>query len=351
MKHEEKHSRLNVLQHTPEDLRWATHELVAQYRAKRLKCNTIAEIGCGIGFQTIAFAQECEKVYAIEIDADKIARAQKNAQIMGLKNITFIHGDALNPEIINKVKDAEIIFCDHERLPEEKERSAQTIKPNLSELQKSYQSITTKIAMELPPQIKDIPFAGEKEYLSLNGSINRLTVYTGPLQTCDTSAIVLPEEAKLTSLPKEEKEKAIKTFKTTTLIKKYFYEADPAIDKAGLHLELSLETKTELISQEMNEENKQEKSKITFFTSDNLIESPFFKNSYLFLGDTGFDEPQMISLLIQKNAGKVTLRFPIEPQEYWKFRTKIEKQLSGEKKVALFKISGKAVLGEKVESF
>jgi len=45
-------------------LRFATPADVAKYRAERLYCNIIAEIGAGIGGQTIAFAEKCRKVIA-----------------------------------------------------------------------------------------------------------------------------------------------------------------------------------------------------------------------------------------------------------------------------------------------
>ena len=60
MKHLEKHSRQKELSFTPEDLRWATPEIAARYRAKRLSAHgkIIADLGCGIGFQTFAFAEK-----------------------------------------------------------------------------------------------------------------------------------------------------------------------------------------------------------------------------------------------------------------------------------------------------
>jgi len=39
----EKHSQAERPCFTEDDLRWATPEIVADYRAKRLKCNTIAD--------------------------------------------------------------------------------------------------------------------------------------------------------------------------------------------------------------------------------------------------------------------------------------------------------------------
>ena len=187
-----KHSQQNKLVFSEEDLRWATPEIVADYRAKRLKCKIIADIGCGIGLQSFSLAKYCQKVYAVEIDKEKLEKAKENAKILGIKNIVFINGDALNPKIIAQLKDAEIIFCDPERLPQETVRSTETIKPNISELLNKYSKITDKIAIEFPPQTKEIPLQCEKEYISVEGVLNRLTLYFGDLQQTPKSVILLP---------------------------------------------------------------------------------------------------------------------------------------------------------------
>ena len=58
-------------------LQLATPEIAAKYIAKRLKTNVIADLGCGIGGQVIFFAQECDKVYAVERNPEKIEYAKK----------------------------------------------------------------------------------------------------------------------------------------------------------------------------------------------------------------------------------------------------------------------------------
>lgn len=77
------------------DLRFATHEEVAKYRASRLKCNTIIDAGCGIGLQSIAFSKTCKKVIAIEIDERKARYALENFKKLGIKNIELVTGDAI----------------------------------------------------------------------------------------------------------------------------------------------------------------------------------------------------------------------------------------------------------------
>lgn len=324
-----KHSSLGRLEFTPEDLRWATPEIVANYRARRLRCKVIADLGCGIGFQTFAFAKVCGKVYAVDDDEKKIERAEHNAEVLGLKNIVFIQGDILDEEVAAKVKDAEIIFCDPERLPEESKRTILTIKPNIQELVEMYSSITPNMAIEFPPQIRDIPFDCEKEYISVEGKLNRLVLYFGRLKESERSAVILPQGEVLRSDTKA------KLYRSKEL-GKYLYEADPAAAKAGLAAELSSLTKTLLFIQE----------KATFFmTSDKPVKSRFFSHSFEVLGRSAFEEQKIINLLKSLGIGKVILRFRVPPKDYWGVRLRYESQLSGGKKAALFKFGEEVLRG------
>jgi|SRR3989338_2584130 len=327
-----KHSKAKKLHYREEDIRWATPEQVAVYRAERLKCKVIADLGCGIGFQSFAFAKTCKKVYALEIDTERIKLAEKNAHALGIKNIEFIHGDALSEKVIKQLQEVDIVFCDPERLPEESKRSIATIKPSISELLKKYGALTENIAIEFPPQITEIPFDCEREYLSIDGALNRLTLYFGDLKKCARSAVVLPAGKRLCS-----EEEA--TLAETEELGEYLYEADPAVVKAGLLAELSEETDTELY----------EKSKSVFFTSDTKISNPYFKNAFKAVEMCAQEEHEIIAALQKHHAGQVILRFSVDPKEYWRIRKKIEAKLTGDKTYALLYIGKEAVIVEKCE--
>src|SRR3989338_1319398 len=158
---------------TEEDLRFATPEVVAEYRAERLQCKTLVDIGCSIGLQTFAFARHCNKVIAIEIDERKIAYAKQNAKKLDIKNIEFIHGDALEPKIIQQIHEAEIVFSDTERLPEEKSRSLDRVNPNIGEVLRKYGHLTEDFCFEIPASIGFVDISGEKEYLDIDKKLNR----------------------------------------------------------------------------------------------------------------------------------------------------------------------------------
>ncbi len=323
-----KHARESELSFSRDDLRWATPEIVAQYRAERLRCKVIADLGCGIGFQTFAFASVCGKVLAVEKDGRKLENARENAKILGLSNIEFIEGDVLDPKIVKKLKDVEIVFCDPERLSGEEERKVESIMPDIPKLIEAYSKITDQIAIEFPPQIKKIKLNAEREYLSVDGQLNRLTLYFGKLKSCERSAVLLPKGVVLRNSSAKLKE--------TKKILDYIYEVDPAVVKAGLLGELSEESGASCFSQ----------GKFTYFTSKKLVHGNFFKNSYKVLYVTVFSQKNIIEALKRMQIGKVVLRYSVDPLDYWKERKVYESKLTGTKEACLFQFGDKAVIGE-----
>lgn len=328
------HPSIKRLVYEIEDLRFATPKIVADWRAERLKCNTIADIGCGIGFQSFAFAERCKNVYSIEIDKRKIEYAKRNAKILGIKNIEFIHGDVLEEKIAEKIKDADVVFCDTERLPSETKRKIDSIKPDVKRLLELYSRITDKIAIEFPPQIREIPFDCEKEYIYFNENI-RLTLYFGKLKTCERSAVILPGGHILKSSSRQ-----LEVFNIEGGIpNKYLYEVNDAIVAASLIKELA---------QMMNNVMLFYKNRFCLFSSDEFVKNPFIKNSFNVLAvcKNKFDE--IVKNLIELDVGKVVLRASIIPEKYWEERRKYEKELSGERTVHLFLLD-KAIICEKIK--
>jgi len=324
-----KHPQAANLHHLPDDLRWATPEIVADYRAERLKCGIIADLGCGIGFQAFAFAKTCTKVYAVELDVRKLECARKNATILGLQNIKFIQGDILDPQIISGLADAEIIFCDPERLPEETTRELCKIKPDVQKLIEQYQKITPQLAIEFPPQIKEIPFRCEREYLSVQGKLNRLTLYFGKLMKAERRAVMLPEKAVLQS----GKSKVAQTKR----LEQYLLEVNPAVVKAEVVGELCEKYGVKVYFTGKN----------TYGTSSKRVLSPFW-TTFKVLQQLPFQETKILSALQKEQAGNVILRYDLEPEEYWPARTRYERNLRGSKTLCLFRFQEKAVIAERV---
>lgn len=280
------------------DLRFATNPIVAQWRAQRLKCDTLVEIGCGVGIQTIAFARACKRVIAIDTDARKVDYAKENLKLEGITNVEFIVGDGL--EYLKKAKSADIVFIDPERLASEPLRSIDTIRPSIPDILKAAKRLTDKVAIELPPQLRDIDFDCEKEYCSLNHELNRLTIYFGSLKRSAASAAILPSQESFTGESQPVQKRG-----------DYLYEIDPAIEKAGLKQSLGL----------------QQSDIPSLLCANKRLSSPCYKHVFrtLYVGNP---LPENVKRGL-KGIGRLILRAKIDPKDYWNRRKQYEEGLSG----------------------
>jgi RNA cap guanine-N2 methyltransferase len=325
-----------------EGVRFATPEVVGRYRAGRLKCSVLADISCGIGGQAVCFAKECGSVYGIDIDGERLECARRNAGVYGMDNITFIEGDALSPQVVEQVADADadVIFSDPARPAEEDVRQTDSLRPGIPMVMEAYRDVTSSFAFEAPPQMppERIDFDCEREYLSVDGQLNRLTLYFGPLKRCERSAVVLKggRHYRLEScvaapvvIPEVDEPRV------------YAFEPDPAVVKAGLLGELAggLGGKVELVKID---------ARRSLLTSDVLLESLFFKHRYRVLDRVPLDCGKVNRSLMGYGIGKAVIRFRIAPEKYWDARNRIENGLMGEGAAHLFEIADQVYVCEKI---
>ena len=298
-----------------ESMRIATPELVASYRAKKLKCDSLAEIGAGIGGQTLSFAKECKKVIAVEIDEKKAEFLKTNLEENKITNVEIIIGDAI--ENANKLSDSQVIFCDPSRPHEEKVRSIETVSPSPNELLKNFPNKT--LAIELPPQIspEKLDFKAQKEYLSVNYRLNRLTLYFSPKFKESVTVVSLPSGESLSSDMSSIELKQEK-------LGNYIYELDTGIEKAGLQGQLAKKFPVFLYK----------KSKYTILTSDTKVSSAFLKCFHVLAwAETLKEAKDKLRLL---KAGKAILHGRIPPDEYWVQRNQLENGLAGKRNLHVF---------------
>ncbi len=318
-----------------EGLRYATPETVARYRAERLKCGVIADVSCGAGAQLVFFGFTCEKAYGVEIDRKRAFLAMLNAKELGLDNVEIIVGDALEDSTIKKVSDAEIIFSDPARPPDEKVRTMENLFPNPLKVYEKYIKVTPEMAFELPPQMPPervrASLSGEKEYVSLNFRLNRMALYTGELAEHDVSAVSLPSGEKITS---EDERLRLERGE----LKSFIYEVDYTVVKASL-LE-NLAGKLGFDGSIAEQDGRR-----ILLSSDQEYSSSFLRK-YEVLDVAPFATSEINRRLKELGAKKVTLRFSLSPGEYWEVRKKMEEGLKGERWLYLFRIGDKGVIAE-----
>ena len=323
-----------------EGLRYATHEIVAEYRGRRLKeqgVESIADVSCGVGIQLIFFAKHGIRAVGVDIDPLKIEFARRNAEKYGV-NIEFLVGDSLNPDIIEKI-DAKVIFSDPARPPEVPERNLEDLLPSPLKVYEAYKEKAEAFIFDLPPQIRreKVPWKGEFEYIDLYGHVNRLTFYTEPLAKAERSAVILPQGARLESNPELEN-----IVDETETPERYLYEIPQAIDYADLINELFHKVKGEL------KLLLREKRRI-LATGDEEIKSEYFKRSYVVVATMPFHPVRINDFLRKEGYGRATLRMSVPEEEYWRIRRKIEQGLKGEKRAFVFKVRDLAVIAEPLD--
>lgn len=314
-------------------LRYSTPRIVAEYRAKRLNCETIADISCGVGAQLIFFAKHCKKVYGIEINRKRAFLAHLNAMSYGLKNVEILEGDAFDDNIVRSVKDADIYFSDPARPPSQPVRTIDVLEPNPIKILDKY-GYDIPIAFELPPQMPPsrVTISGEKEYVSLNFKLNRMAVYTNDLAEVKVSVVSLPSGERVTN-----EDRPVELEKGNILSN--IYEVDPSVIKAELL--------PNLVGKLGDAKIIGKDKRRTILSSDDDFNTSFLRK-YTVLDVAEFNISTIRNRLKKLNAGKVTVRFQIEPSEYWNIRNKIEKGLKGDKWVYLFQLEDKAVITQHV---
>lgn len=358
---------------TSEEKRFATPKIVALYRAERLRCDTIVDLCSGAGFQSFAFAQTCRQVIAVEKNPILHAKAREHAQKLGITNITFLCGDALCDDIIAQIQKQKpnIVFCDPERSASEEQRTFSTIQPNILQLLQKYSPLTKKITIELPPHMQTIElppiFSCEQEYLSLDGAVNRLTLYFGPLQECKKKVVLLPEreilcstnvEYPLISISSSPFSNSLASSSSPFLspVPSYLYllEPNPTIMLAGLvgaafSSTLAENFETLVAAKEIISITSGKK---TFYLSTKLFQSNFFTaykiHAHLPYAFDILGKKKILKELQHLSCANVVLRYTLDPSKYWEERSFFEKRLSnGTKQFHLF-VFDEALICEKI---
>jgi len=305
--------------------RYSTPSAVAEYRAERLENYSVADVSCGVGMQLCYFGFNREAV-GVEIEEKRAYLAALNVTATG-SNSTVFHGDAFE----FRLKDVEVIFSDPARPESEEIRTLNSLQPNPVKIMEKldFELFAFELPPQMPPARVDRSFEGvrgEKEYTSLNFRLNRLAFYTGELADCDVSSVSLPSRERVTS---EDEKARLNPLDVDKENMKTVAEVDRTIIHSGLleNLAGKLGLDARIVLQD---------SRRTLLSVENKVPSAFLRYYDLLFTANSMEECKR--RLKEVNAGKVTLRFGVNPGEYWKVRKKFEEGLKGEEHVYLFKV-------------
>jgi hypothetical protein len=262
-------------------------------------------------------------VTAIEKDPLNVFIASLNLRSLGLDNVELIEGDCLDPEIVQRIPRGTLVFSDPARPAGSPERRMDELVPDPRAVMEAYAGKAPGFCFEVPPYLarERIGIECEAEYVSIDARLNRLNLYTGVLRRTAVSAVVLPSGYAIsgdTAVPAP----VMQAWEGLPIAQ----EADPAVVESGL-LGLALE------GERVHALSLDERRTLVF--SDEGLKNGSLSPPMRVLSIC--DEGMLIDELRRVGAGKVTIRYRIDPGSYWARRNDLERPLTGTKKVLLFK--------------
>lgn len=311
---------------------YSTPEAVCRYRSAKISDFNVIEAGSGAGMQSIFLSSTNSSVLSLEIQPERYRMSRLNAQEFRTGKLNFVNGDIyhLSPQV--EIGPDTLIFSDPARPKTENERSMSNLIPSPENLIKIFGKKTGNFVFDLPPQMKreNITIGGEKEYLSIGGKLNRLTLYLGRLAKDEVSAVMLPEQIKYSGTPAE-----LKLEQGAALLD-YILVPDISLVYAKLLWKVQEDFDAHFVWSDSR--------RYVFSSRDIQTRFPGEQFEILWIGN----EHSIPSGLSKHNVGKVFPRFSLTDREYYRVKTNLERGLNGESDAYIFRNGDSYYITKKV---
>lgn len=280
-----------------EALEMASREEIAAYRAQRFgACDRIADLCCGAGSDTCAFAV-WSRVVALDLNSIRLRMTQMNACTTGVGNrVSVVCGHGLHLPW----KQVDAVFADPSRRRSgQRVRAAVAYEPCLEKLIALCRTIP-RAAIKVAPGISygQLPDDAEIEFISAAGQCREGVLYFGDLKSATRRATILPGNNTI-----ESKSNCKVDVGTPG---RFLYDPNPAVVRAHLIDELAFQLRGWKLD-----------SQIAYISSDNAVSTPFAR-CYRVISEMPYNLQRlrkhlateaMIPTVIKKR------RFPIDPEE------------------------------------
>ncbi|WP_298816018.1 THUMP-like domain-containing protein [Chloroflexus sp.] len=276
---------------TRDALEQASAASVAAHRARRLApTGLVADLGCGIGGDTIALASAGAQVIAVDRDPVRLALAQANVEALGLaERVTFSERDLLR----EPPPPAQALFCDPaRRIGDRRIFDPNAYQPPLSHVL-SWRRQTPALAVKLAPGIDraELPVEAEVEFVSLDGELKEAVLWCEPLATASQRATVLRSDNTMATITNHSP-----PLPPLSLPLAVLYEPDPAVIRAGLVAELAAAIGAAQLSPD-----------IAYLTAPTHNPTPFAR-AWSIVTWLPFNLKRLRALLRELDAGPVTVK-------------------------------------------
>ena len=317
-------------------------ELTAKYKASIINSGDVfVDLTGGLGIDSYFLSEKFKTAYYVENQKELCDLAEHNFAVLGRK-ITVINSDA--ETFLSKNHDFDLIFIDPARrdIYNRKMVSLHDCSPDVVKLVETFPETSSRKPsflikaspmLDISMIINELPNIAEIHVVAVKNECKEILVLLRP--DYNGNPLVISTEAKrsgeiLFKFKQNEEQSAIPTFATT--IKKYLYEPNAAIMKAGAF---------KLVSQRFGIDKLHINSHL--YTSDNLIPD-FPGRIFEVVGSASFSKKIKKELLKYVDEASVAVRnFPLSANELRKSLNLKESDenfvfgttMQGEKKVLL----------------
>lgn len=278
---------------TPTGLQQATRLEVAAFHAHRYKAagvTTVADLGCGIGADSLAFAGLGLAVRAIE--ADEITAAAATVNLASFPDVEVIHGDALTTDLTG----CDGVYADPARRTARGTRvfNPNHYQPRLDVVLALHEAIPA-LGVKVAPGIarNAIPEDAEAQWVSVNGDVVEAGLWFGPLkERAGRSALVLRDGKPLAISEADMPSDRIHVGD----LGHYIWEPDGAVIRSGLVAVVADRLHGHLVD-----------SSIAYVTTDAETTSPL-GIGYRVLDAFPFSLKPLRSYLRERSVGRITIK-------------------------------------------
>lgn len=227
---------------TRDGLEQATRPALAAWRADRLRAfgvAVIADLGCGLGFESRAFATAGMRVHAVELDADTAALAAAN--LRGL-DATVTLGDVTDPDVLAAaLHGVDAVFLDPARRDPAAPRSVDGLSGHRATAPESWSppwSWITALGARLPrtvvkvaPGIEHalIPADASATWATVDGDLVEASIWCSGFEDQPGRAAVAIEGGAVHRL-----DSTMPTSDSVTGVAGYLIDCAPVVTRSGL---------------------------------------------------------------------------------------------------------------------
>ena len=272
-------------------LEQASRLQVAALHANRFKqagIKEVADLGCGIGAESLAFASLDLKVTAYELDEVTAAIAAYNLAI-------FDNAEVKNEDVttIDLTKHQALFFDPARRNSKARLFNPQDFSPNFDWVVDQAKQKPSGIKLGPGHPHNQIPEEAEAQWVSVDGDLVELSLWFNETKRpgVKRSALLITKDAKH-ELKTNEKEQPAPTGE----LGQYIHEPDNAVIRSHLINLLAEETNTHTID-----------PNIAYLSSNQEVTSPWLK-SYKVIKEMPFDRKQLKAYIKQNEIGTLEIK-------------------------------------------